>query len=75
VTPGAPFAPLADPRRSMPVSATARLAAADAAVQALAAEQRRAERLGLEWPLARAAHQLRYWRFVRALCAIAAGAA
>jgi hypothetical protein len=59
----------------MPASPAARLATAEAAVRSLAAEQRRAERLGLEWPLARTAHQLRYWRFVRALCAIAAEAA
>jgi hypothetical protein len=56
----------------MPGSALARLAVAQAAVDSLVSEQRRAERLGLEWPLARTAHQLRYWRFVRAMCAIAA---
>lgn len=73
-----PFIPvtaLSDPRRPMPSDHSLRLVAADAAVQSLAAEQRRLERLGLEWPLARAERQLRYWRFVRAMCAIAAEAA
>ncbi len=75
MTPRGPVPAPADVRRPMPEGDAARLAAAEAAVRALAAEQRRAERLGLEWPLARTAHQLRYWRFVRALCAIAAEAA
>lgn len=70
-----PVTPLADPRRPMPESALARAAAAEAAVASLASEQRRLERLGLEWPLARAAQQLRYWRFVRALCVMAEEAA
>ncbi|MEQ1834032.1 MAG: hypothetical protein ABL977_13330 [Candidatus Eisenbacteria bacterium] len=73
-----PFVPvtaLADPRRPMPSDRSSRLVAAEAAVQSLTAEQRRLERLGLEWPLARTEHQLRYWRFVRAMCAIAAEAA
>ena len=70
-----PVTPLSDPRRPMPASAPSRLDAAEAAVCSLASEQRRLERLGLEWPLARANRQLRYWRFVRALCAIAADAA
>ncbi len=64
-----------DTRRIMPASAPARLDAAEAAVVSLHAEQRRLERLGLEWPLARTARALRYWRFVRALCVIAAEAA
>ena len=55
--------------------AFARRQVAEAAVISLVAEQRRLEQLRLEWPLARAAHQLRYWRFVRALCAIAEEAA
>ncbi|MEY4070626.1 MAG: hypothetical protein RL721_1240 [Candidatus Eisenbacteria bacterium] len=67
--------PLADPRREMPESPSARLMAAEAAVESLSAEQRRFERMGLEWPLARTQHQLRYWKFVRALCAVAAEAA
>lgn len=67
--------PLADPRREMPLHPFARLDHAEAAVDAITAEQRRLEPLGDEWPLARAARQLRYWRFVRALCAIAAEAA
>jgi len=70
-----PLTPASDMRRAMPVSAPARLDMAEAAVVSLTAEQRRLERLGLEWPLARAAREIRYWRFVRALCAIAAEAA
>jgi hypothetical protein len=70
-----PMTPASDTRRSMPASAPARLDLAEAAVVSLAAEQRRLERLGLEWPLARAAREIRYWRFVRALCVIAAEAA
>lgn len=73
-----PFVPvtaLSDPRRPMPSQPASRLVAAAAAVDSLTAEQRRLERLGLEWPLARTEHQLRYWRFVRAVCAIAAEAA
>jgi hypothetical protein len=71
----APMTPASDPHRAMPASAPARLDMAEAAVVSLRAEQRRLERLGLEWPLARAARELRYWRFVRALCTIAAEAA
>ena len=70
-----PVTPLADPRRAMPGDPFVRHATAEAAVVSLAAEQKRLERLGLEWPLARTSQQLRYWRFVRALCAIAAKAA
>ncbi len=73
-----PFVPvtaLADPRRPMPSRPSSRVTAAEAAVESLSAEQRRLERLGLEWPLARTQHQLRYWKFVHALCAIAAEAA
>jgi hypothetical protein len=75
MSPFVPVTPLSDPRRSMPASPFARLDAAEAAVGSLVAEHRRVSRLGLEWPLARAERQLRYWRFVRALCAIAAEAA
>ena len=70
-----PVTAIADPRRRMPEGPSARRHAADAAVRSLADEQRRLERMGLEWPLARAGQQLRYWRFVRALCAIAEEAA
>ena len=70
-----PLTPASDTRRIMPASAPARLDAAEAAIVSLHAEQRRLERLGLEWPLARSARALRYWRFVRALCAMAAEAA
>ena len=59
--------PLADPRRAIPKGAAARRAVAEAAVNTLAAEQRRLEVLGEEWALARNGYQLRYWRFVRAL--------
>ena len=65
--PSAPITPLADPRRAMPRSASARRAVAEAAVNALTVEQRRLEGLGEEWALARTGYQLRYWRFVRAL--------
>jgi hypothetical protein len=70
-----PVTPFSDPRREMPVSRVARFDAADAAVVSLTAEHRRVSRLGLEWPLARTERELRYWRFVRAMCAIAAEAA
>ena len=75
MTARAPLTPASDVRRLLPESPLARLDAAEAAVVSLAAEQRRLERLDLEWPLARTAHALRYWKFVRALCAIAAEAA
>ena len=68
--PGAPVTPLADPRRAMPRTGPARRAVAEAAVNSLAAEQRRLESLGEEWALARTGYQLRYWRFVRALVGI-----
>jgi hypothetical protein len=67
VKPSAPVTPLADPRRAMPRAAAARRAVAEAAVNSLAAEQRRLAALGEEWALARTGYQLRYWRFVRAL--------
>ena len=73
--PFVPVTPLSDPRRPMPSHPTSRLVQAAAAVESLTAEQRRLQRLGLEWPLARAAHQLRYWKFVRAMCTIAVEAA
>ena len=74
-TPRVAMTPASDTRRAMPNSAPARLDVAEAAVVSLTAEQRRLERLGLEWPLARAAREIRYWRFVRALCALASEAA
>lgn len=70
-----PVTTLSDPRRDMPVSAVARFDAAEAAVASLTAEHRRVSRLGLEWPLVRTEQELRYWRFVRAMCSIAAEAA
>jgi hypothetical protein len=71
MSPLAPVTVLSDPRRAMPCAKGARVDIAEAAVLSLDDEVRRLSELGLEWPLARAAHQLRYWRFVRALCAIA----
>jgi hypothetical protein len=70
-----PVTPQSDARRAMPASPFARLDAAEQAVVSLREEHRRVARLGLEWPLARTERQLRYWRFVRALCRIAAEAA
>lgn len=70
-----PVVAMGDPRRPMPARRGARLDVADATVRALDAEVVRLEALGHEWPLARAVHQRRYWRFVRAVCAIAAEAA
>jgi hypothetical protein len=75
MSPHLPVIPMSDPRRPMPARRGARLDVADATVQALDAEVVRLAALRLEWPLARAVHQRRYWRFVRALCAIAAEAA
>lgn len=68
-----PFAPLtrtADPASEMPGHAGARLDAANAAVASLRHEQRRLQRLGLETPLARCDHQLRFWTFVSAVCSL-----
>jgi len=70
-----PVTPASNPHRDMPLSPVARFDAAEAAVVSLTAEHRRVSRLGLEWPLARTERELRYWRFVRAVCAIAAEAA
>lgn len=69
----APLTPLADLARPMPASAVARLDASATAVTSLRQEQRRLERLGLELPLARCHHQLRYWSFVNALCSLESG--
>lgn len=71
-----PFAPLtraADPAAAMPGSRGARVDAAAAAVASLREEQRRLERLGFELPLARCDRQLRFWRFVSAVCALEPG--
>jgi len=70
-----PVTAASDPRRPMPESPAERVAAADLAVGSLVAVGTLLAPRGDEWPLARAAHQLRYWRFVRALCVIAAEAA
>ncbi len=67
---GAPLTAGADRSRPMPASPVARLDAANAAVASLREEQRRLERLGFEIPLARCDHEIRYWSFVRALCAL-----
>ena len=66
----APLTSRADVTRPMPIGAGARLDAATAAVASLRDEQRRLQRLGFELPLARCHEQLRYWSFVRALCAL-----
>jgi hypothetical protein len=71
--PLAPVTPLADPHRTLPRNAAARRAQAEAAVNSLAAEQRRLASLGDEWALARTGYQLRYWRFVRALVGLDLG--
>jgi hypothetical protein len=68
-----PLTATADVTRRMPDSAVARADASAAAVTSLRQEQRRLERLGLELPLARCAHQLRYWSFVNALCSLESG--
>lgn len=75
MSPSAPVTPLSDPRRPMPQRLGARRDVAEAAVLSLDAEVRRLSAQRLEWPLARATHQLRYWRFVHALCAMAETAA
>ncbi len=75
MSPHGPVTAMSDLRRPMPARRGARLDVAEAAVLSLDAEVDRLESLRLEWPLARAVHQRRYWRFVRALCAIAAEAA
>lgn len=66
-----PMTARADASRPMPAGTGARFDAADAAVASLREEQRRLQRLGLETPLARCHHQLRYWTFVRAICSLA----
>jgi hypothetical protein len=58
----------------MPAAPVTRADVAAAAVAALRAERRRLERLGLEAPLARCHHQLRYWEFVSRLLALPASA-
>lgn len=71
-----PFVPLiraADPAAEMPPHAGARLDAANAALAGLREEQRRLLRLGLETPLARCHHQLRFWSFVSAVCSLEPG--
>jgi hypothetical protein len=45
--------------------------AIDAAIASLDGEERRLERLGFEWPLARCREQRRYWQFLAALHSIA----
>ncbi len=67
-----PLTASADPSLEMPGDPGARLDRAAAAIASLREERRRLERLGLELPLARADAQLRYWKFVGALCTIAA---
>ena len=66
----APLTAAAELRRPMPATSAARADAAEAAVASLRHEHRRLQRLGFELPLARCEHQLRYWSFVRAICAL-----
>ena len=68
-----PLTASADPNRRMPVTAGARMDAADFAVASLREEQRRLERLGFELPLARCHEQLRFWNFVSAVCSLTPG--
>ena len=69
-----PLTSAADPRRTMPEGAGARMDQARAAVASLRAEQRRLSRLGLETPLSRCHDQLRYWQFVAGLVSLDADA-
>jgi len=62
--------PCADPLRAIPESAGERGFAIDAALETLRDEERRLERMGFEWPLARCRQQRRYWEFVGALHAM-----
>ena len=73
MSPLAPLTAASNPARPMPASAAARLDVAEAALASLHGEQRRLERLGFELPLARCHQQLRFWSFVRAVCAIESG--
>jgi hypothetical protein len=70
---GAPLTHTADATRVMPASAGARLDAAGAAVASLRHEQRRLERIGFELPIARCHEQLRFWKFVHAVCSLSPG--
>lgn len=69
----APMSACADASREMPAGLGERFDGASIAVASLREERRRCERLGLEVPLARVDAQLRYWNFVGALMALAAG--
>ena len=69
--PRGPLPAVADPRHTMPSHAGARHAAIEAAMRALDDESRRFERLGFERPLDRCREARRFWRFVRALHALA----
>jgi hypothetical protein len=70
---GAPLHACADLERDIPVSAGERQDRIGAALATLSDEQRRLERLGLEWPLARCRQQLRYWQFLDALFTLESG--
>jgi hypothetical protein len=63
--------PAAELSRSIPAAAIERGFEIDAAVATLRGEERRLQRIGLEWPLARCREQRRYWEFVGALHAMA----
>lgn len=64
--------PSADPVRDMPAGTHTRLDHIEQALRALADEERRLERLGLEIPLARCRESRRYWSFMRGLFVVAA---
>jgi hypothetical protein len=67
----APLTRTADPARPMPSGAGPRRDAIASAIASLRDEQRRLERIGFELPLARCHEQLRYWRFLDGLFAVA----
>ena len=60
----------ADPRRDIPANAGARADRIEAALETLAAEERRLDRLALVLPLARCREQRRYWTFLRGVFAL-----
>lgn len=70
---GTPLTASADRSAPVPIGTAERLDRIAAALRSLEGERRRLERLGLEWPLARCHQERRYWEFLRAMHAIAAG--
>ena len=61
-----------DPTREMPAHACDQLDQVTRTLDALAAEERRLQRLGFEIPLARCQNERRFWSFVAAVCTLAA---